>query len=123
MQLDTDPTRALAVIVLTARCQILGNPPDALRLSLNDSHTTQCFQPPDVGVDDVVGVVPGIRARQKLRTMLGGLVGAFLADGRNVAVRGPWWRGSHFDDAPDRKLAEVHRPKGHVVSPSVDAVD
>src|SRR5665213_9861 len=123
MQLDIDPARALPVIGVAARHQVRGNSPDTLRLAFNDTRAVQRFQTPDVCIDDLGSVVPGISARLKLRAMLGALVDAVLADGRNVAVRGPWWRGSDFDDATDRKLAQVRLPKWHVVSPPVDAVN
>ena len=55
--------------------------------------------------------------------MLRSQVDAVLTDGRNVAIRSPWWRGSHFDDAADRKRIKVRLLKRHVVSTSVDAVD
>src|SRR5271155_2961226 len=76
-----------------------------------------------MGVDDLVGMVVWISLRPQMRTMLLGQIHAILAQCRDIAVGGARWSGPYFDDATDRKVAQIHLPKWHMVSPSVDPVD
>src|SRR5271170_3813568 len=123
MQLDVHPTGALSVVRVTTRYQIWWNPPHAFGFTFNDTRAAQRLQTPDVGVNDLVGIGAGIALLPKVRAMLLGQIHAVLAQSRNIAIRGPQRRGSRFDDAADRKLAQIRLPKWHVVSPSVDPVD
>ncbi len=69
MHLDLQATRALSIVGVTARCQVRGNPPDAIRSTLNDTRTAQRLQSPDMAVDDLVGMVAKIIAQRELRPM------------------------------------------------------
>ena len=108
---------------MTTRHQVRGDPPDTFRLAFNDACAAQCLEPPDVGIDDFVGMRAMISLRPKLRTMLRSPVHAILTDRRNVAIRYPRRRRSYCNDTSDRKFAQVRPPERHVVSPSIDAVD
>src|SRR5271166_7001666 len=123
MQLDVEPTSPLAVVRVAACHQVRGNPPDAFGFTFNDTRPAQRLQTPDMGIDDLVGIVAGNTLPPKVRAMLLGQIHAVLADCRKVAIRGPQRRGSRFNDTVDRKLVQVRLPNRYVVSPSVDPVD
>ncbi len=78
-QLDVHSTGSLPIVRVTTRHQIRGNPPCAFGFTFNDTRPPQRFQPPDVSVNDLVGVVVGITTRSEMRAMLLGQVHAVLA--------------------------------------------
>jgi hypothetical protein len=54
---------------VTTRHQVRGNPPYAFGFPFNDTRAAQRFQTPDVGINDLVGMVARITLRPKVHAM------------------------------------------------------